>query len=606
MSIPAKAQQWLNNAMQLMQQGKFADALPLFLKLEQAGLNDSRLYRSIGVAYERLHQVQQAINYFNRSLALAPQQVDLLQSLVRLNQQNGDWDAAVSCAKKMSTMQPGIPADIALGFLYLRLPSPDYVNAKACFSRVIKHQPVHPDALVGLARIAVAQHKESEAQDFLERACNHHPGYKFAINELAWFYKNQGNFKAAFEQFSRLVDSLECSADDIENLALCQLDLADTQHALNTVDSGLQRFPTHRGLLKLRGALSWEMGQIDHLSHYRRVLSASHSPDIALDFAEQLITAEQYEEAQSVLSSLASTIDSAAVTRRQVSLNYRLERYGDCIAQLTSLEKHTPLSQSDRENRVLALLAMGECEAAAKDIDQMLMSAPNDQFIWALRGIQWRLQNDERYDWLCDYKMLVKHTELVLPPGFNSLSAFTNELKDTLLTLHNTKQSPLEQSLKKGTQTPGHLLNHQIPIIRALRQALSLTAQSMLEMLPYDSTHPTLKFTGRKLDFSASWSVNLHEQGFHVSHVHPKGWYSSAFYVSVPETLTEKDRQGWLHLGKPGVATPYALGVEHWVKPQAGTLALFPSFMWHGTEPYSGRHHRMTVAFDLVPDIGKE
>lgn len=606
MSIPANAQQWLNNAMQLMQQGKFADALPLFVKLEQAGLNDPRLYRSIGVAYERLHNIELAVTYFNRSLALAPQQIDLLQSLVRLNQQAGDWQAAISCAKKISAMQPGIPADIALGFLYLRHPSPDYDKAMACFSRVITHQPEHPEALVGLARIALARHQESAAQDFLERACKHHPGAKFALNELAWFYKNQGNYRSAEELFTRLVSSQECSADDVENLALCQLDLANTQQALHTVDEGLQRFPTHKSLLKLRAALAWEMGESDHLCHYRRVLSTSQSPDIALDYADQLITAEHYEEAQSVLSSLVLSNASAAVTRRQVSINYRLGRYSDCIAHLASLEKHTPLTHSDRESRTLALLAMGESEAAEKDIERMLLAAPNDQFIWALRGMQWRLQNDERYHWLCDYNTLVKHTELILPDGYNSLSAFLSELKEALTALHNTRQNPLEQSLKQGTQTPGHLLNHQMPVIRALRLSLAQTAESMLEALPSDATHPTLKFTGRKLDFSASWSVNLHEQGFHVSHVHPKGWYSSAFYVSVPETVTDNDKQGWLHLGKPGVAIPVHMEAEYWIKPKAGTLALFPSFMWHGTEPYSGRNRRMTVAFDLVPDFSKE
>ena len=38
------------------------------------------------------------------------------------------------------------------------------------------------------------------------------------------------------------------------------------------------------------------------------------------------------------------------------------------------------------------------------------------------------------------------------------------------------------------------------------------------------------------------------------------------------------------------------------VKPEAGTLVLFPSYMWHGTIPFHSQQPRLTVAFDLLPD----
>jgi len=28
---------------------------------------------------------------------------------------------------------------------------------------------------------------------------------------------------------------------------------------------------------------------------------------------------------------------------------------------------------------------------------------------------------------------------------------------------------------------------------------------------------------------------------------------------------------------------------------------LFPSYMWHGTQPFGGEQDRLTVAFDIVP-----
>ena len=82
--------------------------------------------------------------------------------------------------------------------------------------------------------------------------------------------------------------------------------------------------------------------------------------------------------------------------------------------------------------------------------------------------------------------------------------------------------------------------------------------------------------------------------------MHPRGWLSSAFYVDVPPALAE-GRQGWLKFGEPGPPTGPRLGPEHWVQPQPGLLALFPSYMWHGTAPFGGEAPRLTIAFDIVP-----
>lgn len=37
------------------------------------------------------------------------------------------------------------------------------------------------------------------------------------------------------------------------------------------------------------------------------------------------------------------------------------------------------------------------------------------------------------------------------------------------------------------------------------------------------------------------------------------------------------------------------------IRPKPGYLALFPSYMWHGTVPFSDTEPRMTSAFDMLP-----
>jgi len=114
---------------------------------------------------------------------------------------------------------------------------------------------------------------------------------------------------------------------------------------------------------------------------------------------------------------------------------------------------------------------------------------------------------------------------------------------------------------------------------------------------------PNHPWSGRKTDkfrLSGCWSVKLKPSGYHVNHLHPEGWISSAYYVSLPEVTKSGDSQeGWIKFGEPRWPTPHCT-VEKVVQPKEGRLVLFPSYMWHGTIPFS-QGERLTAPFDVVP-----
>ena len=97
--------------------------------------------------------------------------------------------------------------------------------------------------------------------------------------------------------------------------------------------------------------------------------------------------------------------------------------------------------------------------------------------------------------------------------------------------------------------------------------------------------------------FSGSWSVRLPGAGYHSNHIHPAGWLSSAFYVTLPPA--GEGRAGWLKLGEPQAELGIDLAPFRHVEPRPGRLVLFPSTMWHGTVPFEAGE-RMTVAFDVA------
>ena len=60
-------------------------------------------------------------------------------------------------------------------------------------------------------------------------------------------------------------------------------------------------------------------------------------------------------------------------------------------------------------------------------------------------------------------------------------------------------------------------------------------------------------------------------------------------------------RAGWLKFGEPGSTVP-GCPPEHFVRPEPGMLALFPSYFWHGTVPFGHGGRRLTAAFDVLPN----
>jgi uncharacterized protein (TIGR02466 family) len=167
--------------------------------------------------------------------------------------------------------------------------------------------------------------------------------------------------------------------------------------------------------------------------------------------------------------------------------------------------------------------------------------------------------------------------------------------------MHTLKRAPTSQSLRNGTQTQGNLLSRESTNIRALSKEFANLIQVYLDSIDVPTDHRFLARRRAGIAFSASWSVCLQSDGFHVNHIHPKGWISSAFYIDLPKSIGESGKEGWFKAGESYLR----LGGEDrdglFIRPEPGVLVLFPSYMWHGTYPFHGDGNRLAIAFDTLP-----
>jgi hypothetical protein len=224
--------------------------------------------------------------------------------------------------------------------------------------------------------------------------------------------------------------------------------------------------------------------------------------------------------------------------------------------------------------------------------------APDDQQLIAYRATALRLLGRDEYRWLYDYARLVRVYRL--SPQDGDIKRFNVAFARELLALHRAAQRPLAQSLRGGTQTERNLPADNA-LIAQFFAMIDAPIRDYIARLRADVDHPTDRRASANYLVSGSWSVQLQPGGYHIDHVHPRGWLSSAYYVEMPEKAAdEAGRAGWIKFGEPGVPLA-ACPPEHFVKPEPGMLVLFPSYMWHGTVSFGEGGRRLTAAFDVVP-----
>ena len=249
-----------------------------------------------------------------------------------------------------------------------------------------------------------------------------------------------------------------------------------------------------------------------------------------------------------------------------------------------------------------ALLGVGDAQAALRECEALQPQAPDDQYLIALQTTALRLLGDERYAQLCDYRNLVLPLPIEPPSPWRDIASFLADLTVSLNRLHDPNgHALLFQSLRHGTETTQDLTRSTDAAVRGLFQAFAAPIERYLEHIG-KGTDPLRRRNNGRWRFNGSWSVRLRNRGFHMSHVHPRGWISSAFYVELPDIMADgRTDEGILSFGKPSILTTPSLDAEYSVRPTPGLLVLFPSYFWHGTIPFESPQPRLTVAFDAVP-----
>lgn len=259
-----------------------------------------------------------------------------------------------------------------------------------------------------------------------------------------------------------------------------------------------------------------------------------------------------------------------------------------------------PTNASIVRNFVAVLLSLGRADHALPLIRAQRARAPLDCAWIAEEAIAARLSGDPAYSVLYDYERLVRVYDVEAPQGWGSMTQLNAALAASLHARHTLVRHPFDQSMRFGTQTIGNLARDPDPAIQATLEAFLEPIADYRAKLGSAADHPLSARNRGESRYVGCWSVLIKQHGFHVNHIHPEGWLSSAYYVAVPsEAQDSKEQSGWIKFGEPALPVPGA-GPGLAVQPKPGRLVLFPSYMWHGTTAIHGTEPRLTLSFDVA------
>ena len=424
-----------------------------------------------------------------------------------------------------------------------------------------------------------------------------------ALNNKAVALKKKCEWQAAIECLKTANSLSKDKPEIIKNLASCYTLTGDFETSKRLYQKAIQINPQDMDAHHWLNKMLWEIKDADFLESYKHSLEkAPNSLELLFNFAHKLHLAKNLKESKSALEKCLKINSKYVPALIELGIIYRemnqLEQSHKVLLQALSLADQHPIVL---EELAISFISCDQPLKAIEILNKLLETDSTKQSWLAYKATALKLANSSEYDYLCNYDFVLA-TEINIPKGFSSLSEFNTELVATLREYHHSKIHPLDQSLISGSQTSEKLFDFHVPIIQSLRESFREQTLPFLASLPKDKNHPVFKLNTLDYVETDSWSVILHNSGFHKNHHHPAGWYSGPYYAQVPTQVSGSDsKQGWVKLGQPGFNMMSKLEPDVIIEPKNSMMIRFPSYFWHGTIPFTSEQERITVPCDIIP-----
>jgi uncharacterized protein (TIGR02466 family) len=197
--------------------------------------------------------------------------------------------------------------------------------------------------------------------------------------------------------------------------------------------------------------------------------------------------------------------------------------------------------------------------------------------------------------------------EIEVTPAFPTLigtvlvpdASTMNEELQALILADENRYGSLGRSNIGGWHSQTDFLDRPDAAVDALTTWLTWAVRRMVEATA-ESGAPTAAMS------LAAWATICRSGAYHAPHSHPDSVWSGVYYVDPGTPSAGQPLGGVLEFldpraGAESVAAPGdPYGAPFRVRPQAGLLVIFPSWLYHWVHPYTGQTPRIAVSFNAA------
>jgi uncharacterized protein (TIGR02466 family) len=595
MTLDAIAQRELIEALRLLNGGQAAEAALIASDVLGRYPQSVDAAHLLALCQKRLGNFDAAITAFEAAQRLDPQNATITGNLANLLSQIGDRKQSVDTYLRALELNPNSP-ELLLNLGLTLIDEGKTEQAIDALTAAIKKNDSVAALWHALGVALRIQGDLDQASAALERAIKLDPKSGKAWTALGVIARLRGNPELALQCYEQARRTGFAADELLDAEASAHFDLGDTKTAIEKVDTLLLRAPYYVPAHAMRYEIVFEQGiPIDEALAPFRVAAdeASDNTPLQTALAAALFSSGLHDEALQLVSRLRERDDQPALAALHAQTWLKLRQPDEALRSLAQSPKAWLDQPRLAETLAKSLIAHQDPAKASAVLHNALLKSPFDQALLATQSIAWRLLDDPREQWLCDYDRFVWRIKL----RDDHLAALEQYLRGT----HQNRREPLRQSLKNGTQTSGNLLGRNVDVLNQTRASIVTGLSTYLDAFSTDDSHPFLARRSNAIRFAGSWSVLLQDGGRHSNHFHQEGWISSAYYISLPTKTPDDALAGYLQFGQPSEEYGVDLPPRKVIEPVVGELVLFPSYLWHGTVPFHGADTRLTIAFDVVP-----
>lgn len=301
-------------------------------------------------------------------------------------------------------------------------------------------------------------------------------------------------------------------------------------------------------------------------------------PEFHSGLAQTLRQLGRVDEALAVANRWAELRPEDAVPRAFLAdCQWWLDDFPAALASAEAAATIDPNHLGARDTKAKSLHAMNRTAEAAALLDATEKHTTTSLALHAT--VLAKLGKMAELESLLDYGRFIHRRQLPVAEPLNT--ALTGFLSNEA----SLEFEPPRKATKGGSQ--GALRRGDHPAIDRLFDSIQAEVESWIDLLGDD--HPWLRIRPDRLHFRA-WANVLESGGGQRPHIHPSGWISGVYYVEIPESAEDSNA---IEFGPSNEDEPIP---KRAIAPAAGDLLLFPSWIYHRTQPASGR--RISIAFD--------